>query len=79
MRGCSQHQPFSLRELSEVGTDGGASTLVPLQQRFLLRVPAMLRSAVFQSGLVSLSGTSTLCSGALLQQPDRKRSLIDAL
>lgn len=60
--------PFCLRGLSALGPDFGASDLVLLQQRFLLWVPLMLRSPVFQSGSFSLSGiTTTLCSGALGQ------------
>ena len=61
--------PFCLRGLSVLCPGFGASDLEPLQQRFLLRVPLMLRSPDFQSGSFSLSGiTTTLCSGALWQQ-----------
>lgn len=58
--------PFCLRQLSALGPDIGASDLGPLQQRFLLRVPLLLRSPVFQSRSFSLSGiTTTSSSGAL--------------
>lgn len=64
--------PFCLRGLSVFCPGFGASDLEPLQQRFLLRVPLMLRSPDFQSGSFSLSGiTTTLCSGALRQQSQR--------
>lgn len=38
--------PFCLRELSALASDFGASDLVPLQQRFRLRVPLIGRSPV---------------------------------
>lgn len=64
--GSRGRPPFCLTGLSTLSPGFGASNLVPLQQRFLLRGPVMWRSAAFQSGSFSLSGiTTTLCSGAL--------------
>lgn len=66
--GGSGSPPFCLRQLSALCPGFGASDLGPLQQRFLLRVPLLLRSPVFQSRSFSLSGiTTTSSSGALRQ------------